>query len=281
MHPYGKPGIVVTVTRMKPGTAAKCGGWILNIIAIAAAVWTVAASQLVKDTAGHFHWKWLSAQAAGAAVAVGIPMVRAYLAGRREKSAEQRVAEAIELTFLSVNQSLDPIARGLAEGIAQSKPGLVNETLKAVVGAAGNVIRPGRHLRACYLHAEEGPPRKLVLGEYQAGRVVRTSRSVEIVDTTSHGKHVFKLFGKNQSEFNPDVDKHNPPGLSKDQIAELGYKTFISVPVVAGGLGHGLLTVDGAKPGDLEAQDADVMMVLAGLIAIAMAHEASRAPRHT
>jgi hypothetical protein len=197
-------------------------------------------------------------------------MVTARRARVREKGAEQREKDAIASTFLVVNRSLDPIVRSLAEGIARRRPGLVHQILDAAVGAAGDVIRPGRGLRACYLNVEQGPPRRLVLGEHQRGRVVPNPQT-EIVENTPHGKHVFDKFGKNESEFNPNVDEHPPTGLSKEEIAALGYKTFISVPVVAGGFGYGLLTVDGLKPGDLEDRDADVMRVFAGLVAIAMA----------
>ena len=249
--------------------------WVLSGFALVAAAWIVFSSQFVKDTTGHLHWKWLAGQIIGAIAAAGLPMVTAWRARGREKTAEQREKEAIELTFLQVNRSLDPIVRSLAEGIARSRAGLKHQILDAVVGAAGDVIRPGRQLRACYLNAEPGPPRKLVLGEYQKGRVVMNPQT-EIVEGTPLGNHVFEKFGKNESEFNANVDVHPPTGLTREEIAALGYKTFISVPVVAGGLGYGLLTVDGLKPGDLEDRDADVMRVLAGLVAIAMADEAAR-----
>jgi hypothetical protein len=275
-------GDVVTVTHMKPEKSKTSADrrsrrfgsldWVLNGMAIVAAAWTVVSSQLVKDTTGHFHWKWLVAQIGGAMVAVSLPMVNSWRARRREKTAEQREKDAIKSTFLQVNRALDPIVRNLAEGIASKRVGLGHQTLDAALGAAAYVIKPNQELRACYLSVEQGPPRKFVLGNNYKGRVA-TDPLTEIVEGTPLGDHVFGKFEKNQAEFNPNIAEHPPAGLSAEEVAALEYKTFISVPVVAGGLGYGLLSVDGLKPGDLEAQDADVMRVLAGLVATALAKE--------
>jgi GAF domain-containing protein len=259
--------------------------WLLTGIGILAPVSIILFSQLA--TTEHINSMWLIASIGAGAVTAGLPTITAWRASGREKTAqerektiEQRVKDAIAATYLQVSASLVPIVGSLGEGIAHRRPGLVDQTLASVVGAVGDVIRPRQGLRACYLSAEQGPPRKLVLGEYQKGRVVANPQT-EIVENTPLGKHVFEKFEKNESEFNPNVDEHPPTGLTKEEIAALGYKTFISVPVVAGGLGYGLLTVDGLHPGDLDPGDLDVMRVMADLVAIAMASEAVKPHRRT
>lgn len=58
-----------------------------------------------------------------------------------------------------------------------------------------------------------------------------------------------------------------PPGWS---FKDRDYLSFISVPVVAGYVAYGMLTVDSTEVNDFDRGDVDVIRVLAGLLAAAL-----------
>ena len=88
------------------------------------------------------------------------------------------------------------------------------------------------------------------------------------MEGTIHGDYAISKVIANQSDFYPDLDDKAPPGFD---ITSVRYKTFISVPVVAGNTAYGLLTVDALKASDLSELDLDLMRVMADLVATAMA----------
>lgn len=81
--------------------------------------------------------------------------------------------------------------------------------------------------------------------------------------TTDNGKFVIDaILGEGEGEpelYYRNLDEDAPSGLNRLQILALGYKTFISVPVVARGIVYGMLTVDAPLPDDLEERDVNVM----------------------
>ena len=57
------------------------------------------------------------------------------------------------------------------------------------------------------------------------------------------------------------------------------YRTFITVPVIAGDVAYGMLTLEARHPGDLKQSDTNLLRVIAGLAAIALKDSSGRAGR--
>lgn len=191
----------------------------------------------------------------------------------RQKEVSARVEARIELGV-----GLDPIVRALANAadelrraktrdIAGIRRHLRNDVVNLAVQIAPQVVGPAGSTRACYLNLEEGPPTTLVPTGHVAGRRV-SKRQEPFVAGTEHGDYVIGKLKNGEPDFYPNLDEDAPPGFDPRSVE---YKTFISVPVVAGKTAYGALTADARRAGDLSDVDVDFMFVLAGLVAAAMA----------
>ena len=105
----------------------------------------------------------------------------------REKSVRQREIDARTDARVEAGSALDPIVRSLADGAADLRNAappqqagirlsLRSEVLRLVVQIAPQIMGPKGSTRSCYLDFVPGPPRKLVLSRYFAGRQIRTHR---------------------------------------------------------------------------------------------------------
>lgn len=198
---------------------------------------------------------------------------------RQEKGVQQREIEARTNARVEVGSALDPVVRTLADlagslrnaTASQQKAvrqALRSEVVSLVVQIAPQIMGPRGSTRSCYLDLDPGPPsRKLVLSRYRGGRLDPQSQQEFIADT-EHGKYVIAKVLHNEADYYPDLDQEAPPGFD---VSSVRYKTFISVPVVAGNDAYGLLTVDALHANDLAALDLDLMRVMADLVAAGMA----------
>ena len=191
----------------------------------------------------------------------------------RRKEVSARVEARIEL-----GDALDPIVRALANAAhalarakardtARIRQRLRRDVLNLAVKIAPQVVGPAGSTRACYLNLEEGPPTALAPTDHVGGRRVR-KRQEPFVAGTEHGDYVIDKVLNEEPDFFPNLDEEAPPGFIPRSVE---YRTFISVPVVAGNIAYGALTADARKAGDLSDVDVDFMNVLAGLVATAMA----------
>jgi Predicted nucleotide-binding protein containing TIR-like domain len=154
---------------------------------------------------------------------------------------------------------------------------LRREVLGLTVQITPQVMGPAGSARSCYLDFEAGPPKKLSPSEHFAGRVDK-KRQTPFVAGTEHGDYVIRKVEANEPDFYRNLDDEAPPGFDRGSVV---YKTFLSVPVVAGTTAYGLLTVDARDAGDLAERDLDLLRVMAGLVAAAMAmsHDEQQSPR--
>jgi hypothetical protein len=198
---------------------------------------------------------------------------------RNYKPPEEKLPKAARVEArVGINAALDPIVQALADAAdALARPGTKGKTrirqrlwrkvLDLAVKVASQVVGTVGSTRSCYLELEAGPPMRLVPTTYVQGRRV-TKRPEPFVKGTAHGDYVLKKALANEADFFPNLDEEAPPGFD---IHSVEYRTFISVPVIAGTTAYGVLTADARKAGDLSDLDVDFMSVLAGLVAAAMA----------
>jgi hypothetical protein len=190
---------------------------------------------------------------------------------QRRRERERQAAEIVAVDMrVAMNDALDPIVRQLGRiGTAgrRERDELRQQTIPMVLYSASLLIGPDR-VRACWfrLHNWRGPRR--LRPELSEGRA--DALRTEFVEGTPSGDSVFELLTHNTHRFCEDVLASPPPGWDPKHPHE--YRTFISVPVVAGNTAFGLLTVDSLLPGDLTEGDVPLLRLLAGLLADAMAY---------
>jgi hypothetical protein len=250
----------------------------VTVLAGSVALWF---SFLNKTSTGQIRWWFAGPQIALTVIAATVPVVNAIRAKLRESQAEEREIAARTQARLQVNRALDPIVRRLADGAGalrsvirllpgrQRRRGLREQVLSIVVNAAAGAIGPEGESRSCYLTLKAGRERELVPTVHFAGRMGATQTVFS--DRSVNGKFVIDKMIANEYVFCEDIDREPPPGLDNATIQTLDYRTFISVPVIARDTIYGMLTVDAPTPKDLSQRDVNLMKVMAGLVAVAMA----------
>jgi hypothetical protein len=198
-----------------------------------------------------------------------------------QQRATQKLSQEVDARIaarLEIGEALDVIVRTVAnrahELIAansEERPvigrSLRREVLGLTVQITPQIMGPAGSARSCYLNFEAGPPKKLIPSEHFAGRL-DNKRQTPFVAGTEHGDYVIRKVEANEPDFYRNLDEEAPPGFDHGSVV---YKTFLSVPVVAGTTAYGLLTLDARSAGDLAERDRDLMRVMAGLVATAMA----------
>jgi len=197
-------------------------------------------------------------------------VVQAIEQRRRER--ERQAAEIVAVDMrVAMNDALDPIVRQLGRiavaGGRRERDELREQTVPMVLYSASLLIGPER-VRACWfrLHNARGPRR--LIPELSEGRA-DALRTV-FTEGTPSGDSVLELLTHNSHRFCEDVTVSPPPGWDPAHPHE--YRTFMSVPVVAGNTAFGLLSVDSLLPGDLTEGDVPLLRLLAGLLADALAY---------
>jgi GAF domain-containing protein len=130
------------------------------------------------------------------------------------------------------------------------------------IAAACQVAGTPQATRSCYFELVPGPPQRLQPTTHRAGRPGST-RSV-FVEGTPAGDAAIQIVLNDTHWLCRDVRTEPPPGWSsKDR----DYLSFISVPVIAGDVAYGMLSVDSNETEDFNRGDVDVIRVLASLLA--------------
>jgi hypothetical protein len=196
-------------------------------------------------------------------------VVQAIEQRRRER--ERQAAEIVAVDMrVAMNDALDPIVRQLgriATAGRRERDELREQTIPMILYSASLLIGPER-VRACWFRLHSWRGRRRLRPELSEGRA--DALRTEFVEGTPSGDSVFELLTHNMHRFCEDVLISPPPGWDPKHPHE--YRTFISVPVVAGNTAFGLLTVDSLLPGDLTEGDVPLLRLLAGLLADALAY---------
>lgn len=201
---------------------------------------------------------------AGAVVVQGIE--------QRRRERERQAAEIVAVDMrVAMNDALDPIVRQLGRiavaGSRRERDELREQTIPMVLYSASLLIGPER-VRACWFRLHNGRGPRRLTPELSEGRA--DALRTQFVEGTPSGDSVLELLTKNTHRFCADVQTAPPPGWDPGHPHE--YRTFISVPVVAGTTAFGLVSVDSLLPGDLTEGDVPLLRLLAGLLADALAY---------
>jgi GAF domain-containing protein len=238
-------------------------------LSLAAAVSSVLCSQFVRDEHGGVHAWWFGGQVAAAVTAVLAPAVTAWRAKRAESDAVQREQQARLQSRVELNSGLDPVVRKLAQlSLAKGKKvqgPIRSEIMALAIAAAHQIVGTTNATRSCFFEMEAGPPKQLKPTDHHAGRP-GSMRSI-FTEGNADGDAAIAVVLNDTHWLCRDVRTEPPPGWS---ARNRDYLSFISVPVIAGDVAYGMLTVDSTEANDFDRGDVDVIRVLAGLLAASL-----------
>lgn len=236
------------------------------------AVLTGAAAAALLASSGSTHGWAKAAMVTGGVVATLLTGLVTLVERRslaRDARAVAKLAEEAEAQLrLAFGDSLLPLVHALG-GMHRTQAGEAKERLRGVAEAAllqaSTQLIKGDRVRACYFKlrdADAAQPRRLVPGLW-SGRAP-SPRHV-FTEGSLDGDAVLAMLDHQQRRFHRDVHTDPPPGW---EGTTSGYRTFVSVPVVAGERCYGMFTVDTLQPGDLDdEEEVGLIDLLADLLA--------------
>ncbi len=229
----------------------------------------VAVSSAEAGGSGPMQAFWITLGVLMSVVGAAVPGYEQIRRDRQRKRAELAVMEAAVQMRVTINDALDPIVRQLGRiataSNRQERGNLREQTIPMVLDSAAHLIRAER-VRACWFRIVDGEPRRLEHAGY-AGRADEPETVFE--EGTPAGDSVFEMIRTNEDAHALDVHVDPPPGWFGSE--DHGYLSFCAVPVVAGQVPYGMLTVDAMNAGGITEADVPFVRLLAGLLADALA----------
>ncbi len=250
------------------GTDPEGRPWVWLLVALVFVVLSPVAAAIARDSSGTKATLFVIASVVLTGLAFLIPQVRQVIARRSGATAEEREIEARVETRVAMNDALDPILR-LVGNLALEPDEVTRDQMRAqtiplVLKTAAEFIGPARS-RACWFKLEPGPPTRLDPTDF-AGRA--GSPSTTFVEGTPAGDAATGMVLADEDRLCEDILADAPPGW--DSAKDRDYRTFISVSVIAGDTGYGMLTLDALGPGDLDTDDMGLLRLMAGVLAVAL-----------
>lgn len=222
-----------------------------------------------RATRPHGSWLWWLGVLACTGCTIAAPQIRSA-------RLEVTKAAAVQDLTLTLADALAPAVRELADVIATA--GLVPADQRSasvplvqlVVDTVATFIGPSR-VRANFFAWEAESPNELVPVR-SSGRS-RPPRTI-FQRGTPAGDAAFDMLANEGDRFVVDTRATDLPGWDPDRVID--YQTFLAVPVTAGRLAFGMLTVDAVTSGDLAIEDVPLARVFAQVLGAGLASIASR-----
>jgi hypothetical protein len=218
---------------------------------------------------GRREWLLLVGGAFLTLMSVGIPAAQQVRRQRHLATAEQSADAARAQLRTAFNDTLAPVAQQIGKvataKTCERREALQAQTISKVLSSVVSLVKAAR-ARACWFELDEGSPRTLRPVDY-VGR--STPPSTVFQEGTRSGDCVFAALDRGEGRYVPSVDDQPPAGW--DPARSRAYKTFIAVPVEAGGQLFGMLTLDSLRSADLTGDEVPGLRLLADLLADALA----------
>jgi hypothetical protein len=239
---------------------------VLSIVSVA----LVALSGAEAGTDSNLKPWWIALGIIMSVVGAAIPGYEQVRKERQRKEAERAAIDAAVEMRVTINDALDPIVRQLGRIATapnrQERGNLREATIPMVLDSAAHLIK-GMRVRACWFRMVDGPPRRIEPVQY-AGRA--DEPATVFVEGTPEGDSVFAMIRHNQHVQSANVDRDPPIGWYGSEGHD--YRSFVAVPVVAGHVAYGMLTVDAMNAGGVGRAEVPFVRLLAGLLAGALAY---------
>jgi hypothetical protein len=208
-------------------------------------------------------------------VAAGVCLVAAaavtYAGDRVRRTNEQSLTQVGAESQLTMTDALQPILRRLAILVHRTtpqRPDAFQKVVGAVLQSLPTLFPDVDGVRMVIFRQEaEKNKRKRLAVEDFAGRPKDEPKPF-VMGEGDRPAAVFTWLSEGKSRFVPNIDLESDPNWKG---SGRGYRTFISVPVIADGVIYGMLTIDAPSPGDLDETDVPVLEVLGHCLAAAYA----------
>jgi GAF domain-containing protein len=204
------------------------------------------------------------------ACAAGVGVVQLLAQQRRERSTTRVAEDTRTITNNAISNAFTPML-GLVAELVGTTGAAEQERIRGLIRvsaayAASFAIGPEQGVRACVFDVDDAEhPTQLAWSRIHAGRGDEP-RSTFVAGTV-RGDTALAMISTDTFQFCRDTLAAPPPGWHEGHQHE--YRTFLAVPIRAGGRALGMLTVDSLTAGDLEPdRDRPILDVLAHILAV-------------
>lgn len=212
-------------------------------------------------------WLWL-----------GIPPLLLHLVLLLSQSWWRNVLNNVEASKRALlDDTIAPIARTAAGMHALSSARQREEAFKRISRQAIDAVLltiDAHGLRAVVYSLEAGADSFYVVDQNSRGRRDDAGAFAVGGDKTAVALQALR---ENRARFVEDCSSTPPPEGGEN----LGYETYISVPIGSDSVAYGILTVDSPRAGDLTKQHVNDLELVASVLAMAFAELSGDAPRRT
>jgi transcriptional regulator with GAF, ATPase, and Fis domain len=212
-----------------------------------------------------------------AIVATAASAVFTVLKERQARAASRAASVARAQLAAGLNRAGAPLLMGLGNVTTAKTPEDLQAAIEVLTARVvdiahsqcGRHLRPGANLRSVYYaYVEDRLERRYWNGRQGNGTPRRQFRK----GVSLHDTEVIRFVGTEEVLRVDDLYYHAPPHFNDAKGRP--YRSFISVPVRAGESSFGMLSLDSDLPATFTEVDTGHMILLAGVLAAGLAHQA-------
>jgi hypothetical protein len=242
--------------------------WASHLLFVVAATGTAVTWSMIKNFPSKF-------TALTIAIALVVSLIPTGLFARKvtKLRAMETASAAISNARLALTSAGQPLVTALGNVTAAYEPQDARTALavlldRAVILAHAEIARysPGKKRVTFYRLESDGLTRQAYYGYTGADAPPRTFH----YGHSDHDSDVIKFANSENAILVSDLENDRPAPLRNNK--ELSYKSFISVPVRAGGRSFGLLTADVDRTHALSEIDREDLILIAGVLGAGLAH---------
>jgi transcriptional regulator with GAF, ATPase, and Fis domain len=203
-------------------------------------------------------WVWVGV---GTALVVGSGLLQVWLDTMRKRGEVREEREAARFR-VAIKDALQPLAILMAEtadGSKKEREAALGQAAQQVVGALALLLKDIDRRRAVVYALD--PAHRVMRSIAHAGRG-RAPR--DFVAGTPRGDTALRMLAEGEPVLVPDLAGWPHAWAA----AGSEYTTFVAVPIVAGQVAFGMVTVDAPHAGDLTDTDMQLVVLFANLLAV-------------
>lgn len=262
-----------------PTTESRTPRWARRALRYGASVFLPVAVASATAVAGASQGPTRAFWAITAIIATAASAIFALVKERQARAATRTASKARAQLAAGLNRAGAPLLTVLGkvttakttEELHAALDVLAERVVDIAQSQCGRHRRPGANLRAVYYARVDDRLERRTWDGRQANTPPRRAFRAGV---SPHETEVVRFADSEDVLVVDDLYYHAPPHFVYS--SNRSYSTFIAVPIRAGETSFGMLTVDSDLPGSLSEADKGHLILLAGVLAAGLAHQAHR-----